>query len=178
MAREHAATALERMSRLVEQSERAPVGGAPGPWRRVATAATAALLALALLAAAFVAYGTVVDNRWYKIVAIEGASMEPALSAGDAIVITRSPERLEPGMIVVLEVEGRLVTHRVVTVRRDGTFATRGDANEYVDDWSGLDVRVAGVVRGHVPLLGRALGSVGAGGWLNERADVPVTATT
>jgi 2-methylisocitrate lyase-like PEP mutase family enzyme len=49
-------------------------------------------------------------------------------------------------MILTLEVEGRIVTHRVVRVHDDGTFVTKGDANQVADDFSGLDVKI--VARG------------------------------
>jgi len=62
-------------------------------------------------------------------------------------------------------------------VKGDGSFVTKGDANDHVDDWANVDVRVVGVVQGHVPLLGRILRSVGSGGWLNDRSDVPVDGT-
>jgi signal peptidase I len=105
----------------------------------------------------FVAYGTYIDNRWYKIVEIRGVSMEPTIQNGDAIVLTRPPERVEVGMILTLEVEGRVVTHRVVAVHDDGTFVTKGDANTRADDFSGLDVRVVGEYQGRIPHLGAFL---------------------
>jgi signal peptidase len=124
----------------------------PG-WSRLGTV----LLAVALLATGFVAYGTVVDNRWYKIVAVDGGSMRPTLEVGDAIVITRPPHRVERGMVLVLEVDGQVVTHRVVEVRDDGSFTTQGDANRSRDDFSDADVRVVGVYRARVPRLGSLL---------------------
>lgn len=165
----------------------APAGGADamesvatrsGMVRRLGTAALTVLLLAATAFLLFVAYGTTVDNRWYKIVAIEGGSMAPAIEQGDAILITRPPATLKAGMVVVLQVERRLVTHRVVAVHRDGSLVTRGDANDHVDDWTNLDVRVVGVVQGHLPLLGRLLRTVGSGSWLNDQSDLPVSGTT
>jgi signal peptidase I len=141
---------------------------------RVRRATSTALTLLVLAATAFmlvVAYGTVVDNRWYKIVAIEGGSMAPAIHQGDAILVTKPPHTLQPGMIVLIQVESKLVTHRVVEVRADGSFVTKGDANDHVDDWSNVDPHVVGVVRGHLPLLGRML-VFGSGAWLSDRSDV------
>ena len=160
----------ERASRWCGPSKR------PHPPALVGRLGTAALTVLLLAGTAFllfVAYGTTVGNRWYKIVAIEGGSMAPAIEQGDAILITRPPATLKAGMVVVLQVEKRLVTHRVVAVRRDGSLVTRGDANDHVDDWANLDVRVVGVVQGHLPLLGRLLRTVGSGSWLNDQSDVP-----
>ena len=101
--------------------------------------------------------------------------MSPAIRPGDAVLVTRPPHRLKPGMIVVLQVKDRLVTHRIVEVHRDGSFVTKGDANDNADDWSNLTLRVTGVVRGHIPFLGRIL-IFGSGGWLNDRSDIPADA--
>jgi signal peptidase I len=122
----------------------------------VARLGTVALVA-ALMATSFVAYGTVVDNRWYKVVAVEGGSMRPTLEVGDAIVITRPPERIEEGMVLVLEVDGQIVTHRVVEVAGDGTFVTQGDASDRADDFPGADVAGVGLHRARVPRLGGLL---------------------
>jgi signal peptidase I len=148
----------------------------PGWMRRIAKTGLNLLVLAVAVFSLFVAYGTMVDNRWYKIVAIDGGSMSPSIRQGDAILVTRPPATLKEGMIVVLQVNGRLVTHRVVTVRRDGSFTTKGDANDHADDWRNTDVRIAGLVRGHVPFLGRVL-TVGSGTWLNDQLDVPVNVT-
>lgn len=131
-------------------------------------------LILAIGFTVFVGYG-LADNRWYRIIAVEGESMRPTLVSGDAIVLTRPPAVLEPGMIVTLEVDGRVVTHRVVAT--DGSaFITRGDANDVDDDWRGVPVDVVGVQRARIPLLGRVLtflaGITGSGAWQSDRVVV------
>lgn len=146
--------------------------------RRIGSTALTLLLLTVTAITLFVAYGTIANNRWYKIVAIEGGSMAPALEQGDAILITRPPARLKPGMVVVLQVNGRLVTHRIAAVNANGTFVTKGDANDHADDWSNTTVRVSGIVRAHVPLLGSILRTVGSGSWLNDRSEVPVEETS
>jgi signal peptidase I len=112
---------------------------------------------------ALVGYG-LLNNRWYHVLAVEGSSMEPTISAGDAIVITRPPERIRPGMVLTMEVRGEVVTHRVIDVRPDGTFETQGDANDAPDHLDPDDVRVVGLYRGRIPQLGRLLSSVQSGG--------------
>lgn len=146
--------------RPVERAGAEPALQAPRPrtgLRRALRVAEQVLFVAVLVFVVFVAYGTFVDNRWYKIVVIEGSSMEPTLSAGDAIVLTRPPDEIEPGMILTLEVDGNVVTHRVVEVRPDGSFVTKGDANEAADDFDGHDVRVVGEYRMRLPRLGRLL---------------------
>lgn len=138
-----------------------------------AVVATRVVLAALIATAAVLAYG-LIDNRWYKVLAVDGASMAPTIHAGDAIVITRPPDVLRPGMILTLQVENRLVTHRLVGVEPDGTLVTRGDANDAADDWSGLSVHVVGRYRLQVPFVGRLLGLLrGTGGFLAERVSVP-----
>jgi signal peptidase I len=140
-----------------------------------------ALVVLALLVVLFVAYG-LVDNRWYRIVAIEGGSMFPAIDAGDAIVLTRPPAALEEGMVVTLDVDGTVVTHRIVSVEDDGTFTTKGDANDVADDWDGLSVDVIGVQRARIPFLGRLLTSLismsGSGAWHVDQVSVGASAAS
>jgi signal peptidase I len=130
---------------------------ASGLARRAARVAGRASAALVVVFVVFLAYGTLVDNRWYKVVSIEGGSMEPTIHSGDAIVLSRPPDRVQEGMILTLQVEGRIVTHRVVDVRADGTFVTKGDANQVADDFTGLDVEIVGEYRARLPLIGRVL---------------------
>lgn len=133
------------------------------------------LVVIALILVLLLAYG-LVDNRWYRVVAIEGGSMSPTIDTGDAIVLTRPPAELEVGMVVTLEAEGTVVTHRIVSVNDDGTFTTKGDANSVADDWDGLRVDVVGVQRARIPFLGRLLTSVisitGSGAWHTARVSV------
>lgn len=122
---------------------------------------TALVLVLAL------GYG-LIDNRWYRVLSVEGGSMQPAIERGDAIVLVRPPQRLEVGDIVTLQAEDTLVTHRIVAVADDGSFTTKGDANEAVDDWAGVDVRVVGRVVLTVPWLGSALAAFGSHAFFHD----------
>ena len=60
----------------------------------------AALIA-ALALAVFIGAG-IVGNPWYRIVTIEGGSMEPTISRGDLIMVAPAPSKVEPGMILVM----------------------------------------------------------------------------
>ncbi len=145
------------------------------PTRPAALWVLDAALIAAVIVVALIGYG-LANNRWYRIVAIDGASMQPTLVKGDAIVLTRPPAVLEEGMIVTLEVDGQVVTHRVVSVEPDGEFITKGDANAVADDWSGLEVEVVGVQRARIPILGRLLttvaGITGTQAWQSDRVSV------
>ena len=138
-------------------------------WRRTGSAIVTTVLVIALVGVVFLSYGNV-NNRWYQLVTVQGGSMEPTYSIGDVLVLTRPPDRIEVGMVLTMQVEGSVVTHRVVGVADDGTFVTQGDANDFPDDFGGLDVRVVGQVRGALPWIGKFLGKrVSTNAWLTDR---------
>jgi len=60
-------------------------------------------------------------------------------------------------MILVLRVDGQVVTHRVMAVNPDGTLVTRGDANSVDDAWSGRQITVEGQYLATVPVPGNVL---------------------
>ena len=96
-------------------------------------------------------------NRWYQVLLVYSGSMAPAVQPGDLIIITRPPEQLKEGMILTLQVNGQVVTHRLIQITPDGGLVTKGDANPVADDWSGQDVFVRGLYRGYIPYLGHLL---------------------
>lgn len=124
--------------------------------RRILGIAADSVLVMAVVGVMLIAYG-LLDNRWYKIVAIDGGSMAPALEAGDAVVLTRPPMNPKPGMVLTLQMDGGIVTHRVVASKPDGTLITQGDANSTWEEWAPGTARVVGRVRLRLPLLGRVL---------------------
>jgi len=127
------------------------------------------VLAVALVCALFVGYG-LINNRWYHLVVVEGSSMYPTIVSGDLIVITRPPGQIEPGMILTMEVDNKIVTHRVVQVNPDGSFITKGDANEARDDFSSNRVRVIGQYQFRIPAVGALLPMDGSSGaWFASR---------
>lgn len=83
--------------------------------------------------------GKVVNVFGYSVLRVETGSMEPALHVGDYIVTKKcDPTTLEVGDIISYyseqsDIEGMLVTHRIVEVLDDGTFITHGDANPIND---------------------------------------------
>jgi signal peptidase len=131
---------------------------------------TVALLAILLLMLA-IAYGTV-DNRWYRVLSIQGNSMAPTIETGDLTFISR-PDHIEVGDIAVFQLNGSIVTHRVVAIEDDGSYVTQGDANPSPDRWDPESVEVVGVYLFRIPLLGNLFGS-GVGAFLTDRAGVTV----
>ncbi len=126
-----------------------------------------AMLIAAIAITVFVAYG-LINNAWYHVLAVRGGSMEPAITAGDLIIISRPPEQVEVGQVLTLQVDGSIVTHRVVEVRPDGTFVTQGDANDTRDDFTANDVHVVGEFRFSLPLIGMLIEPIITGAWFND----------
>ena len=124
--------------------------------RALLGAALEALLVAAIALLAFIALG-VVGNPWYRVIGIDGGSMEPTLSRGDLIVVRPAPSTIEPGMVLVLSIGQETVTHRVMAINADGSLVTRGDANSVDDRWDARDVDVQGLVVATIPWLGRLL---------------------
>jgi signal peptidase I len=111
------------------------------------------LLILFVVCLVLLAYGSL-DNRWYKVIAVEGNSMSPTLWFGDLIVLTPPKENIPAGTIITMSVDGGLVTHRLTTAYQGGLPETKGDANETTDNFSGNDLKIVGIVRLHLPLIG------------------------
>lgn len=90
-------------------------------------------------------------------------SMEPAISPGDVVVDERiAPGEAELGDVVTFrdpEDQSRLITHRVVAIRRAGShywFRTRGDANNTTERWRVAAAGDLGRVAYVVPWVGHA----------------------
>ena len=91
-------------------------------------------------------------------------SMEPAIHAGDVVVVERiNPLDARVGTIVTFrdpEGSGRLITHRVRSLRSRGNvveFHTKGDANNVIERWTVPRDGEIGRVRVRVPAVGHAL---------------------
>jgi signal peptidase len=133
---------------------------------RSARVSRAFLAGLILVATAYCAFvvATLVMARvvpavaGWSTAAVIGGSMEPAVSAGDVIVLSSDlGEGVVPGMIIGFHNPahpGAIVTHRVVGVNADGSIQTKGDANAAPDSTPILQEQVIGVVRMVVPDAG------------------------
>ena len=124
--------------------------------RRVLDYAVVGALVFVLALLVVVFYGTT-NNRWYMVLGVQGQSMAPTINRGDLILVTR-PEDPEVGDIGVFQVDGKVVTHRIMDITPEGDFLTQGDANDTPDDWSEAQVRLVGIFRGKIPWIGRFWG--------------------
>jgi signal peptidase I len=159
---------IRRRGRHKRQSVTAAV------FRRVLSVAgrlTTCALAVSLILALAIAYGTV-DNRWYRVVAVEGGSMSPTIERGDLLFFMR-PDHVEVGDIVVFEADESVVTHRVVAIDDGGGYVTQGDANPSPDRWGRGEIRIVGEYLFKIPLLGN-LFSHGSGAYLTDSDVIPV----
>ncbi len=71
-------------------------------------------------------------NTDLPIVAVQSNSMVPTFHKGDILVLVGvSPEELKVGDIIVFSPSERAtpVVHRIIKINDDGTFQTKGDAN-------------------------------------------------
>ena len=87
---------------------------------------------------------------------VTSGSMEPAFSAGDMILI-RQEEDYELGDIVTFRLSGGdLVTHRIVG-SVEGSFITKGDANNTEDDDLLNPAQIVGRLVACIPAVGSFL---------------------
>lgn len=102
----------------------------------------------------------------YRTATMLTGSMSPLIDPGDVIVVVPVPvAEVAPGMILTFQApppDGRVVTHRVVSVEPTATGAvavrTKGDANAEVDPWVAvLEGDTAWRLRRVVPELGSAI---------------------
>src|SRR5262245_56384092 len=97
---------------------------------------------------------------------VESGSMTPGIPVGSIVVAAPvDPADVKVGNVVVFDdpESKRQVTHRVVNVlhQKEGLyFETKGDANRRADRAPVPAANVRGVLRWHVPLLGRGLRSL------------------
>ncbi len=156
-----------RPGALIER-EGAPIGRfrglRSGQLRGVCEALGLALLALGTAALLFLAIMPLASG--WRVVVVEGASMEPAIPFGGIELVSPSPQRLEPGEIVLYrnpDRPGRIVTHRVVAISDDGQFiTTKGDANRD-EDAPVASTDVVGHYEGSLPFVGYAIAALRSG---------------
>ncbi len=115
--------------------------------------AYSSLFTLLLILLVFLAYGSI-DNRWYRVVTIEGNSMAPTLWYGDMMVITPPTGDVPNDTVVVMNIDGHLVTHRLIGYDANHRPITKGDANEVMDNFNNPDLQIVGIYRLRLPGFG------------------------
>lgn len=88
---------------------------------------------------------------WTPLVVTSG-SMAPAINRGDVVLIEPGVAPIPGNVVAFMGTEGSPVLHRLDRINDDGTFTTKGDANERPDSTPIADVN--GVGRLLVPAFG------------------------
>ena len=91
-----------------------------------------------------------VDPASLVLITAVGDSMEPAIRAGDLLLVDRSVDRILDDAIYVLAIAGRLIVKRVQQFL-NGAVTIKSDSDSYVDETIAPEeidqIRVAGRVR-------------------------------
>lgn len=92
----------------------------------------------------------------YGIYNVVSPSMEPEIPVGSVIYVKEAEaEEIEPGEVIAFNGSNFTVVHRVVENRTvEGTFTTKGDANEKEDVNAVEYSALIGRVTAHFPVLG------------------------
>ena len=95
----------------------------------------------------------------YQVYNVISGSMEPEIPVGSVIYVkSTEPETVVEGDIIAFESEDSVITHRVVMNKTvEGTFTTKGDANEKEDMNDVPYSALIGKVTAHYPVLGELL---------------------
>ena len=133
---------------------------------RLSKAFDIALTVLLVALAGVIAYIMIMSSRG-KAVSLFGrsvlvvvtGSMEPSISEGDYILIEKcDTDKLEEGDIITFtsheeDINGQLVTHRIIAKNADGSFTTKGDANPVADKKSVSPSDIEGRYTGRARVL-------------------------
>lgn len=94
----------------------------------------------------------------YKMVSIGSNSMKPIYGRGDAVIYKKTNyQKVKAGEILAFERDGRIITHRVITIKKDGnltSYRTKGDANKSPDTRLVESAEVLGVVKYKIKYIG------------------------
>ena len=102
---------------------------------------------------------TVPNYFGYEVYNVVSGSMEPAIPIGSVIYVKHTdPVDIKKGDIIAFESGESIIMHRVVDNKVvEGTFTTKGDANETEDMNEVPYTSLVGLVVRHVPVMGQLL---------------------
>ncbi|MDX1620722.1 MAG: signal peptidase I, partial [Nitriliruptorales bacterium] len=135
----------------------APRRGGADKWLPLASFATCTFYVFLL---GFLALWVIVPAailRWDPMLVSSG-SMSPLIRVGDIVLIDEHDgEDLDSGTVITYRDasrNGSLVTHRIAALNDDGTYTTKGDANQSNDSTPVHPDDIEGVGRLLVPMIG------------------------
>lgn len=94
-----------------------------------------------------------------KTFVVQSGSMEPAIRTG-SVVVVKPAEQYQVGDVITFGPRSKQkppTTHRIIEVKEDGNFVTRGDANNDADMRTVSRYEVIGRVLFSIPLVGYAV---------------------
>lgn len=102
---------------------------------------------------------TVPNYMGYQVYNVVSGSMEPTIPIGSVIYVKgRDPVEIEKGDIIAFRSGDSVIMHRVVDNKIvEGTFTTKGDANDTEDINEVPYASLVGIVERHIPVLGQIL---------------------
>lgn len=115
------------------------------------------IMLLVVIAAAFPL--TVPNFMGYEIYNVVSGSMEPTVPVGSIIYVKEiDPVEVQPGDIIAFQAGDSVIMHRVVDNKLvEGTFTTKGDANNGEDMNDVPYEDLIGIVVKHIPIMGQLL---------------------
>ena len=93
----------------------------------------------------------------FELYLVQSGSMEPAINAGDIVVVKPQPNYHQRQVITFYDQDDRVVTHRILEVRDQAGrtfFLTKGDANEAPDSYLVPREKVIGRLALVLPRMG------------------------
>lgn len=102
---------------------------------------------------------TIPNFLGYEVYNVVSGSMEPTIPIGSIIYVKEiEPTEINSGDIIAFRGGDSIIMHRVVTNKVvEGTFVTKGDANEGEDMNDVPYDNLVGIVVRHIPVLGQLL---------------------
>lgn len=93
-------------------------------------------------------------QKGYRMFIVQSGSMEPSLSVGSAVIVQPSNTYNVGDVITYRTGQNTVVTHRISSVSEEGSFFTKGDANQDVDANAILPEQVLGNVALSISYVG------------------------
>ena len=89
-----------------------------------------------------------------KAYLVQSGSMEPSIMTGDIVVVKQEQMYLNNQVVTFTDSSKRVVTHRIIEKKKDGSFVTKGDANRSEDRETIKMNNIIGSVVLTIPKLG------------------------
>ena len=96
----------------------------------------------------------------YHAIAVASGSMTPAILKGDVVIIEKTEghfEEVKEGQVIAYKKDNIIVVHRLKTKIKVGNeyfFYSKGDANDFVDNYKITEDMMIGVVNVRIPFIG------------------------